>query len=87
MARYPFFLLRLSLTLENVTLPENLQSKVVSHQANELVLKLHREHDSISDILDTLRLNQIYFHDLRTEEPGLEEVFLSLTRKESGLTR
>lgn len=83
LARYPFFLLRLSLTLENVTLPENLQSKVVSHQANELVLKLHREHDSISDILDTLRLNQIYFHDLRTEEPGLEEVFLSLTRKES----
>jgi ABC-2 type transport system ATP-binding protein len=82
LARHPFRLLRLSLTSENIKLPESLQSKVASYQANELVLKLHREHDSISDILDTLRLNQIYFTDLRTEEPGLEEVFLSLTRKE-----
>lgn len=81
LAQHPFRLLRLSLTSENIKLPEHLQPKVVSYQANELVLKLHREHDSISDILDALRLNQIYFHDLRTEEPGLEEVFLSLTRK------
>jgi ABC-2 type transport system ATP-binding protein len=83
LARHPFRLLRLSLTSENITLPENLQSKVVSYQANELVLKLHREHDPINTVLDALRQHEIYFHDLRTEEPGLEEVFLSLTRKES----
>jgi len=81
LARHPFRLLRLSLTSENITLPEYLQPKVVSYQANELVLKLHREHDPINTVLDALRQQEIYFHDLRTEEPGLEEVFLSLTGK------
>ena len=69
-------------TIEPQNLPEALQSKIQKFTANELVLRLHREHDSISDILESLRCAQITFTDLRTEDAGLEEVFIQLTQKQ-----
>jgi ABC-2 type transport system ATP-binding protein len=79
LARYPYRLLRLTLTDSAINLPASLQEKVQSFQDNELVLRLHRQHDQISTILDMLRMANIPFLDLRTEEPGLEEIFISLT--------
>ena len=81
---YPYRLLRLSLASETkVNLPPALQDKVQSSQAGQLVLKLHREHDQIGAVLENLRTAHIHFTDLRTEEAGLEEVFVNLTSKES----
>jgi len=79
LARYPYRLLRLSLSNPDVILPTALQDKVQSFVECELVLRLHRDNDQIGAILDSLRAANIQFVDLHTEEPGLEEVFVSLT--------
>ncbi len=84
LARYPYRLLRLSLTCHDVILPTGLQDKVQSFLKNELVLRLHKEKDQIGEILESLRGANIQFSDLHTEEPGLEDVFLSLTSREKG---
>jgi ABC-2 type transport system ATP-binding protein len=81
LARYPYRLLRLTLTDPNAVLPTTLQDKVQSYTHGELVLRWHRDDDQIGAILDTLRTANIQFSDLHTEEPGLEQVFMSLTNK------
>jgi len=79
LAHYPYRLLRLNLTDAHVVLPMALQDKVQSFNDKELILRWHRDHDQIGAILDSLRTANIRFTDLHTEEPGLEEVFVSLT--------
>ena len=82
LARYPYRFLRLTLTNpSNVILPTSLQNNLQSFQDGELILRFHREKDQIASILESLRIANIHFSDLHTEEPGLEEVFLSLTTK------
>jgi ABC-2 type transport system ATP-binding protein len=81
LARYPYRLLRLTLTNPNASLPTALQKNVQSFLDGELVLRFHREHDQIASILESLRVANIHFSDLHTEDPGLEEVFLSLTKQ------
>lgn len=81
LARYPYRLLRITLSNPSVILPNALQDKVFSIAEGELVLRLHRDYDQIGAILESLRAANIQFTDLRTEEPGLEEVFVSLTNK------
>jgi len=81
LARYPYRLLRLTLTDPNAVLPTTLQDKVQSYTNGELVLRWHRDDDQIGAILDILRTNNICFSDLHTEEPGLEQVFINLTNK------
>ncbi|BAP57864.1 ABC transporter [Thioploca ingrica] len=81
LARYPYRLLRLNLTDSQVTVPDTLRDKIQSFTEGELILRLHREQDSISAVLDCLRNANIQFVDLHTQEPGLEEVFLSLTAR------
>ncbi|MEK7989732.1 MAG: ABC transporter ATP-binding protein [Thiotrichaceae bacterium] len=82
LARYPYRLLCLSLE-KPVSIPSQLQDKVQSFEDNQLVLRLHREHDTVNDVLESLRSAQINFVDLHTQEPGLEEVFMSLTHKKT----
>jgi hypothetical protein len=36
----------------------------------------------VSEVVNLLGSQQISFHDLRTEQPNLEDVFLSLTGRE-----
>ncbi len=79
LAHYPYRLLYLNLTSPDINLPPLLQDKVQSLANNTLVLRLHRDVDQIGAVLEQLRIAQIQFTDLRTEEPGLEEVFVSLT--------
>lgn len=81
LARYPYRLLRLNLTASQVKIPEALRDKVQSFTDGELILRLHRDQDSISAVLDCLRQANIQFVDLRTQEPSLEEVFLNLTAR------
>jgi len=81
LARYPYRLLHLTLTHAAIEIPTRLQDKVQSFQDNELILRLHRQYDQISTILDLLRSANISFLDLHTEEPGLEEIFINLTHK------
>ena len=81
LAHYPYRLLHLSLTCQQVTLPDILQDKVVSFIEGELVLRLHREQDSIGALLESLRNAGIQFTDLHTKEPSLEEVFIRLIHK------
>jgi len=80
LARYPFRLLCLSLE-KQTEIPAQLQDKIQSFDNNQLVLRLHREHDTVNDVLESLRSAHINFVDLHTQEPGLEEVFMSLTNK------
>ncbi|MDM8565640.1 ABC transporter ATP-binding protein [Candidatus Halobeggiatoa sp. HSG11] len=81
LARYPYRLLQLTLTSAADKIPESLQDKVQTISDNELVLRLHRDHDQIGAVLESLRTANISFSDLHTQEPGLEEVFMSLTNK------
>jgi len=46
---------------------------------NKITLKLNRKEDSVGNFLEVLFHSNIRFTDLRTHEPGLEEVFDSLT--------
>ena len=81
LARYPYRLLRLTLTSPITDkIPDLLQDKVQSMSESELVLRLHRDHDQIGAVLESLRVANISFFDLHTQEPGLEEVFMSLTK-------
>ncbi|MBE9561946.1 MAG: ABC transporter ATP-binding protein, partial [Proteobacteria bacterium] len=81
LARYPYRLLQLTLTTVAKEIPEALRDKVQIKSDNELVLRLHRDHDQIGAVLESLRTANISFSDLHTQEPGLEEVFMSLTNK------
>jgi ABC-2 type transport system ATP-binding protein len=80
LARYPYRLLSLTLTSSDISIPELLQDKVKSISNNKLVLRLHRDYDQIGAVLEKLRIANIKFSDLYTQEPGLEEVFMSLTK-------
>lgn len=79
LARHPHRLLHITVDKPVGTLPEALQSRVVSHQDCALVVRLHRDSDSVGPVLDALRTQGFDVLDLRIQEPRLEEVFLQLT--------
>ncbi|HEC20061.1 MAG TPA: ABC transporter ATP-binding protein [Gammaproteobacteria bacterium] len=79
LARYPYRSLRLTLAKGDAPLPESLRALVVEQQENCLCLRLHKTRDPIVKVLQTLHAAGIEVTDLRTEEAGLEEVFLDLT--------
>ncbi len=83
LARHPYRLLWLQLKTPLQHLPAALQDKVVNHDGLQLTLRLHREQDAIADVLNSLRDAGIHFSDLRTHDPGLEEVFMDLTTPSS----
>lgn len=76
--QHPFRLLHLTLTGQNVMLPEQVQQRVISVAENQVTLRLHRQDDSISGILQALHDAGVDVNDLSTEQPGLEEVFIGL---------
>ncbi len=78
---YPFRLLHLTLATSSCDLPDAIKEKVESFSGNTLTLRLHRDRDHIGHVLDILHSAHIVFNDLRTEEPGLEDVFIALTGK------
>jgi len=80
LARHPFRFLTLTLTAE---LPGGLQRMVVETIAREgeqvVTLKIDKRTDSMADVLAALAESAVKVSDIRTRDPGLEDVFLELT--------
>ncbi len=81
LSHYPYRFLNLHLNNADIQLPSALQDKVISLDKQQLRLRLHREEDSIVQVLESLQAAHIGFDDLHTDEPGLEEVFMDLVQK------
>jgi ABC-2 type transport system ATP-binding protein len=84
LGRYPYRLLSLSLADAAAELPEAVASRVVEREGGAVTLRLHREEDRAGDVLQALFDHRIGVTDIHTEEPGLEEVFMELTRAGEG---
>lgn len=78
LARCPYRTLRLSLTQAEFLVPEALQPLVVETQENCLLLRLHKTEHHIGEVLKLMQEAGLEVTDLRTEDAGLEEVFLGL---------
>lgn len=78
LARHPYRWLHLDLKEPYQNFPPFLKEKIVQQNNQQLVLKLHREQDSIIGILEELKQVNIDIIDLHTNEPSLEEVFIHL---------
>ena len=73
--------LTLTLADTNIRLPAGLQEKVIDHDSNRLVLRLDKNVMNIGEILAAVQACGGQLVDLHIEEPGLEEVFMALTRR------
>jgi ABC-2 type transport system ATP-binding protein len=78
LARYPYRILQLTLDRADYTLPEALRPLLVKAEDNCLTLRLHKIRDPMGDVLKAVQAAELEVIDLRTEEGGLEEVFLEL---------
>ena len=84
LSRYSWRQLRLQLVPESpVVLPDVLEAKRQAAPQGELLLRLHREHDHIGEVLAALEQAGVKFSDLRIHEPGLTEVYTELTAVEN----
>ncbi|MBT5031781.1 MAG: ABC transporter ATP-binding protein [Proteobacteria bacterium] len=63
--------------------PANLQSKIVNLSSHQLELRLHREHDSVMNILDQLKAAGFQIDDLGVETDSLEDIFVQLTSEQA----
>ena len=86
LARHPWRLLELTLTeaVAPGALPPALERLVAERLGPRLTLRLHRLDDQIGAVLQQLHAAGCEVVDLRTAEPRLEEVFLSLTGSNGG---
>ena len=66
------------------TVPSSLRDKVVNHQADQLELRLHKDRDSVVAVIDLLRAEGADIVSLKTEHADLEDVFIELTRRQTG---
>src|SRR5712692_2662522 len=60
--------------------PPALQAKVKSRNGNQLELQLHKDTDSIVEVLDALRQAGAVITDLYTQDTDLEDIFMEITR-------
>jgi len=65
------------------TIPGELKSRVTRHEGNELELAIHRENDSIMDILDRLRAAAMRIEYVSVLSDNLQDVFVQLTGEQS----
>lgn len=77
--QFPYRFLGINLKDPSETLPDVIRERTVSLEGSELTLRLDRKKDKIGDLLESLYAAHISFTDLWTKEPGLEDVFISLT--------
>ncbi|MCL4132596.1 UNVERIFIED_CONTAM: hypothetical protein GTU68_039850 [Idotea baltica] len=59
--------------------PDVLSDKVIRLDGNELELSLHRDHDSVMDLLDTLRAASIQIEHVSVLSDSLQDVFMKMT--------
>ena len=62
-----------------IAVPEALQDKVIRLDGNELELSLHRDQDSVMQLLDTLRDASIQIEHVSVESDSLQDVFMKMT--------
>jgi ABC-2 type transport system ATP-binding protein len=82
LARHPYRWLYLDLKENYHNFPFILKDKIIHQKPQQLVLRLHRDKDSIVGILEELRNANIEVIDLHMNEPSLEEVFIHLINQE-----
>jgi ABC-2 type transport system ATP-binding protein len=61
------------------TVPAELQGKIVNSSEFQLELRLHREQDSVINILDQLRAANFKIDDIGVVSDSLEDIFVQLT--------
>lgn len=76
--RHPYRLVTLQLSGVG-ELPEHLQQKNLALADADPQLKLHREQDSLADVLAAIQQAGLEIADIHIREPNLEDVFLDLT--------
>ena len=59
--------------------PDVLADKVIRLEGNELELSLHRDHDSVMDLLDILRAASIQIEHVSVLSDSLQDVFMKMT--------
>jgi len=74
---------KLTLTLVDtqLQLPAAMQARVIERDSSRLVLRLDKAEMNIGEILQAVQAQGGQLVDLHIEEPGLEEVFMALTRR------
>ncbi len=80
--RYPYRWLCLYFH-QKFVVPDALQAKVVTQTEQQLTLKLHKQQDSIGEILEYFHQQGLILQDLQMKEPSLQDVFLELTQEAS----
>ncbi|MCD6292074.1 MAG: ABC transporter ATP-binding protein, partial [Deltaproteobacteria bacterium] len=84
LSRYTWRQVRLQLIPGSpISLPTALAAKREAAPEGELLLRLHREHDHLGEVLAALAQAGVRFSDLRIHEPGLTEVYTELTEAAS----
>lgn len=66
------------------TVPREYQERIVRQEGNELELVLHRDSDSVMDILDRLRAASMHIDYVTVVNDSLEDVFVRMTGEQGG---
>jgi len=64
------------------TVPIEYQGRIARLEGNELELTIHRESDSVMEILDRLRAASISIEYVSVLSDSLEDVFVRMTAKQ-----
>ncbi|MBT8115555.1 MAG: hypothetical protein KJP04_09245, partial [Arenicella sp.] len=64
------------------SVPRELRQRVVRLEGNELELTLHRDRDSVMDILDRLRATSMQIDHVSVISDSLQDVFVQMTGTE-----
>lgn len=81
LARHPYRFLVLTLEHMPDQLPSSVEALVVERSDREITLRMHKVDDQIAAVLDTFHSAGISLLELKTCDPGLEDVFLELTSR------
>lgn len=81
MNRHPYRVLCVRTNADKLKIPLGLENKLLDANAGEWLFKLHKQQDSIVDVLDELKLAGVEVNDIETQQPGLEEVFIEMTTR------
>lgn len=79
LTRHPYRFLELSVDRTDRSLPAALEHMVVERGPGRLLLRIQKGVDQIGAVLDGLHGAGVRILDLKTRDPGLEDVFLELT--------
>lgn len=66
------------------TIPREYRDRVARHEGNELEIILHRDSDSVMDILDRLRAASMHIDFVSVLNDSLEDVFIRMTGEGKG---